>query len=152
MIKRMNKSTLNFTPEEIDNMSDNERSRIYREELTGRTKFKFEIGVLTSSSKVLDMVETTKKLAKERDKTPSGSFGKFFSNSFIRHCLCDWGDISQEDRSTNDRAVKTGGQLFSSYIHHEYPTICILTESDRSKTTVGLAKEFHDIDRKIKVK
>ena len=113
-----------------------------RQKLTGKTEFEFEIGVIAASEKVLDQMEPTKKLLLERNKMPGGSFSNFMWDSFARHCVCDWGDISQEDRKANNRALKTGGQLFSTYKHTEYPTICILTEDDRSQTGIGLESEF----------
>jgi len=113
-----------------------------RQELTGRTEFKFEIGKIASSEKLLDQMEKTKKLMLERDKTPEGSFISFVWKSFARHCLRDWGDVSQEDREANNQALKTVGELFSTYNHTEYPTICILTEADRSETAIGLQDDF----------
>jgi len=113
-----------------------------RQRLTGRTEFKFEIGKIVSSEKLLDQMEKTKKLMLERNKTPGGSFSSFVWNSFARHCLCDWGDLSQEDREANNQALKTGSELFSTYNHTKYPTICILTEADRSETAIGLQDDF----------
>lgn len=104
-----------------------------RQELTGKPGFKFEIGEIAASEKLLHQM----------DKTPDGSFSNFVWDSLARHCICDWGDISQEDRETNNRALKTNCELFSIYKHTKYPTICILTEADRSETAIGLQSEFH---------
>ncbi len=114
-----------------------------RQRLTGKKKFKFEIGKILTSGKVLNKMERTEKLMLERDKTPGGSFISFVWKSFARHCLCDWGDVSQEDRRANNKALKTGVELFSTYNHTEYPAICILTEADRSETAIGLKDDFH---------
>jgi len=113
-----------------------------RQEATGRTEFEFEIGRLACSESVLDKMEKTKKLKLERDKSLYGSFTKCFEDSFARHCLCDWGDVSQEQKDANDQALKAGGQLFSTYTHDGHPAICILTQSDRSETVIGLPEEF----------
>lgn len=114
----------------------------FRQEITGRTEFEFEIGMLACSESVLDKMEKTKKLVMEMDKTPNGSFSKFYGDSLARHCLCDWGDVSQEQKDANNQALKAGGQLFSTYKHDGHPTICILTQADRSETVIGLPEEF----------
>lgn len=105
-------------------------------ELTGRTKFNFEfqIGKDLWSEGLLDNME------KHR------SFSDFSWECFARHCLCDWGDAPQEDKDANDEAFKTGGQLFSTYTHSVYPTVCVLTEADRSETVIGLLEEFQDVE------
>ncbi len=102
-----------------------------RRKQTGRRSFKFEIGKLATSEKVLDKMEESR------------SFADFCWSSFSHHCLCDWGVVSQEDEEANDQALKTGGPLFSSYTHPVEPwNICILTEADRSETAMGLPEEF----------
>lgn len=104
-----------------------------RKELTGRTEFKFEIG---------DTGHTVK-LQRQIDKTHDESFINFVWDCFARHCLCDWGDISQEDREKNNRALQTKGELLSIYKHDKYPTIGIFTEANGSQTVIGLQDEFH---------
>ena len=133
--------------EEEDDMSDAALVRDAhntRQRLTGKTEFKFEIGKIASSEKLLDQMEKTKKLMLEKDKTPSGSFSSFVWNSFARHCLCDWGDIPPEERDANDQALKTGAPLFSTYTHVVHPTVCILTEADRHETAIGFPRDFEE--------
>lgn len=102
-----------------------------RRKQTGKRKFKFEIGRLATSEKVLDKMEKGR------------NFADFYWSSFGRHCLCDWGNVSPEEKKTNDQAVKSSGQLFSSYSHPVEPwIICILTEADRSETMIGLLEDF----------
>jgi len=127
---------------DMDYKIELEASHKERRRLTGKRKFKFEIGVQAVSNSVLDKWEKTKKLVLERNKTPDGSFSKFVEDSFARHCLCDWGDISLEDKSANDEALQSGCQLFSTYMHRAHPTICVLTEADRLHTSIGLLEDF----------
>jgi len=129
--------------ENLDSISLRE-SHKERRRLTGKKKFKFEIGTIAASEKLLDQMEKTRKVMLERDRTPDGSFISFVWKSFARHCLCDWGDVSQEEKDNNNKALKSGEQLFSSYKHTKYPTICILTEADRSQTGIGLSEEFSE--------
>jgi hypothetical protein len=104
-----------------------------RQELTGRTEFKFEIG---------DIGQTVK-LQRKISKTPDESFISFMWDCFARHCLCDWGNISQEDREKNNQALQAKGELLSIYKHDKYPTICIFTEANGAQTVIGLQGEFH---------
>ena len=69
-------------------------------------------------------------------------FHKFVVNSLGRHTGGDWGDLSQDDRAANDQALIHGGRLFSAYEHPELPKIWIITEADRSATTVLFPDEY----------
>jgi hypothetical protein len=53
-----------------------------------------------------------------------------------RHGHQDWGDLDEHDRRENERALADGGRLLSSYRIKEGETVWILTEADRSATTV----------------
>jgi len=59
----------------------------------------------------------------------------------VRHARGDWGDIHPEDRTTNDRAVRLGGRIFSAYTLPQ-GRVWIITEADRSATTVLLPEEY----------
>lgn len=59
-----------------------------------------------------------------------------------RHLLCDWGDICQEDKHHNDRALIDGERLLSAYHTPEGVKFWIITEADRSATTVLLPEEY----------
>lgn len=62
---------------------------------------------------------------------------------FNRHQRGDWGDLCAEDRAVNRRALFFGDRLLSSYLLPETKeTIWILTEWDRSITTMLLPKEY----------
>ena len=59
----------------------------------------------------------------------------------VRHASGDWGDMSQEDKEHNNQSlILHKGQLFSSY---NTPTgkVWIITEYDRTITTVLLPNE-----------
>jgi hypothetical protein len=58
-----------------------------------------------------------------------------------RHQGGDWGDVGAEDRRLNDQALKNGGRLFSAY-DTEAGRVWIITEADRSATTVLLPAEY----------
>jgi hypothetical protein len=59
-----------------------------------------------------------------------------------RHLSGDWGDLDMEDKRLNDSAVKAGGRILSSYILPDGSKIWIITEWDRSYTTLLLPSEY----------
>jgi hypothetical protein len=59
-----------------------------------------------------------------------------------RHVRCDWGDLDPEDRSANEHALQHGGRLFSAYLSTNQVKFWIITECDRSATTVLLPEDY----------
>ena len=64
------------------------------------------------------------------------------SRALVRHLSGDWGDLDQEDKSANDDALKRGGRLLSAYKTESGTKFWILTEADRSATTILLPSEY----------
>ncbi|MCX4166318.1 MULTISPECIES: hypothetical protein [Paraburkholderia] len=59
----------------------------------------------------------------------------------VRHQCGDWGVLDAEDRAVNDRAVINGTRILSAYVIGN-EKIYVITEADRSNTTVLLASEY----------
>jgi hypothetical protein len=65
-----------------------------------------------------------------------------------RHASCDWGDLCEDDRQTNEAALQDGSRLFSSYtLAGSDETVWIITEAvddsgHRACTTVMLPSEY----------
>lgn len=59
-----------------------------------------------------------------------------------RHAIGDWGDVSEEDRVSNEEALKEGHRLLSVYHSSTGEKFWIITEWDRSATTVLLPSEY----------
>ena len=59
-----------------------------------------------------------------------------------RHLQGDWGDVCAEDKQSNNCALLHGGRLFSAYHTTEKVKFWIITEADRSATTVLLPDEY----------
>lgn len=60
-----------------------------------------------------------------------------------RHLSGDWGDCSVTDKKSNDAALENGDRLFSVYdLAPAADRIWIITEADRSATTVLLPEEY----------
>ena len=73
-------------------------------------------------------------LLEEANKSPS----EFLS----RHLRGDWGDLCQEDKTENELSLKHGFRLLSSYPITDSDTLWIITEADRSVTTLLLPSEY----------
>ncbi len=58
-----------------------------------------------------------------------------------RHASGDWGEIDPHDRKENERSLKHGWRILSSY-PVEDRRIWIITEADRSVTTILLPDEY----------
>ena len=59
-----------------------------------------------------------------------------------RHCHGDWGDLCEEDREQNRVALEHGLRLMSSYTMDDGSYIWVITEADRSVTTILVPGEY----------
>ncbi len=59
-----------------------------------------------------------------------------------RHVNGDWGDLCEQDKHVNDNALKYGARLLSAYHTTTGVKFWIITEADRSATTVLLPEEY----------
>lgn len=62
--------------------------------------------------------------------------------AFNRHARGDWGDVSEADWRANDWALQAGEQLLSVYQTLGGIKFWIITEADRSATTILLPSEY----------
>jgi hypothetical protein len=58
------------------------------------------------------------------------------SDLLARHLNGDWGDLREEDRRQNDLALETGLRILSSYALPGNAKVWVITEWDRSATTI----------------
>jgi len=59
-----------------------------------------------------------------------------------RHGRGDWGTLDPHDRKENERSLKAGDRLFSVYYSIQNVKFWIITEADRSATTVLLPEDY----------
>uniref|UniRef100_A0A6H1Z7N1 Uncharacterized protein n=1 Tax=viral metagenome TaxID=1070528 RepID=A0A6H1Z7N1_9ZZZZ len=90
----------------------------------------FALGLLVTTRGVNDLV------AERPD------FAKFTIESLARHRQGDWGDLSIEDKNENELSLKEGYRLLSAYEAEGLPKIWIITEADRSATTILFPDEY----------
>ncbi len=60
----------------------------------------------------------------------------------LRHKHGDWGELDPEDRRENERALRAGSRLLSAYRTRAGEKLWVITEWDRSATTVLLPEEY----------
>jgi len=88
---------------------------------------KFELGQLVATPGALSALEEAGQDAI-----------KFVS----RHASGDWGDLSEEDRNENEFSLLHGFRLLSSYRLRNGVKVWVITEADRSSTTLLLPDEY----------
>jgi len=59
-----------------------------------------------------------------------------------RHACGDWGQVGEEDWEANEQALVHGSRLLSAYEMQEGKRVWIITEADRSATTVLFPDEY----------
>ena len=87
----------------------------------------FDLGQLVATPGALAALEKTGQNAME-----------FFS----RHVGGDWGELPEEDKTENQFSLERGFRLLSSYRTIVGDKVWVITESDRSITTLLLPEEY----------
>ena len=64
------------------------------------------------------------------------------ATGLARHLQGDWGDLDNDDRSANDRALIEGSRLLSAYHAANGTKFWIISEWDRSISTVLLPEDY----------
>ncbi len=59
-----------------------------------------------------------------------------------RHVSGDWGELSKEDCKENELSLKEGFRILSAYRLKSGKKIWVITEADRSSTTILLPEEY----------
>lgn len=91
---------------------------------------KFPMGRLLLSRGVNDLV------------AENTAFARLVTKSLGRHGLGDWGNLDDEDIKENEFSLEKGFRLLSAYEEGKLPKIWIITEADRSATTVLFPDEY----------
>ena len=60
----------------------------------------------------------------------------------VRHLSGDWGDLSEEDWRENELSLQNGWRLLSAYTLSNGTKIWVITEADRSATTLLVPDEY----------
>ena len=88
---------------------------------------RFPLGRVTATPGALRALERAKQLPAE----------------FLdRHVNGDWGDMPEEDKQENEFSIQHGFRIFSAYTTSAGDKIWVITEADRSATTLLLPSEY----------
>lgn len=88
---------------------------------------KFELGQLVATPGALEALKESRQQPVE----------------FIRrHVSGDWSEMSEEDRKENEFSMDKALRIFSAYRLSDGTKIWIITEADRSVTTILLPSEY----------
>lgn len=68
--------------------------------------------------------------------------GESPSKFLALHQSGDWGTIGKEDAAENDFSVKEGFRILSAYKTSQDEKLWVITEADRSSTTLLLPSEY----------
>lgn len=90
-------------------------------------KPRFTLGQLVATPGALDALQAT---------------GEDVVTFVARHVTGDWGDLEEEDIQENELSVEKGFRILSAYHLKDGTKIWIITEADRSATTVLLPSEY----------
>jgi len=60
----------------------------------------------------------------------------------VRHERGDWGEVPSEDARANERALRDGTRILSAYRTSAGVKFWVITEADRSATTLLLPEEY----------
>lgn len=82
----------------------------------------------------LGMICVTRRAAAELDRFQA-------NDALTRHMIGDWGEVDEDDWGRNDEALTKGNRVVSSYLNREVRRFLIITEADRSATTILLPEE-----------
>ena len=64
------------------------------------------------------------------------------AQAFARHLAGDWGEVDAEDWERNEQALAHNERLLSRYTTNDGIVHWVITEADRSATTVLLPEEY----------
>ncbi len=64
------------------------------------------------------------------------------TRAIARHAAGDWGDLDPHDVRENEFALANGCRLFSAYSDGNGRRFYVITEADRSVTTVLLPEDY----------
>lgn len=63
-------------------------------------------------------------------------------NALERHSAGDWGEVCPEDGEENELSLREGFRLLSVYRSNDGVKFWVITEADRSSTTVLLPEDY----------
>ncbi len=87
----------------------------------------FELGQVVATPAALRVIQ-------EAEQSPTAFLD--------RHVTGDWGELGDEDKQANERALREGLRILSAYTTSAGVTLWVITEADRSASTMLLPHEY----------
>ncbi len=72
----------------------------------------------------------------------SEKFAREIKICMEKYITCDWGDLCNEDKEMNDNALRNGNDRILADYDTSEGKVYIITEHDRSATTILFADEY----------
>lgn len=76
------------------------------------------------------------------ENSPLEDAEKHPAELLVRHVTGDWGELEEEDKEENERSVEQGFRILSAYKLETGVKVWVITEWDRSVTTLLLPSEY----------
>lgn len=90
----------------------------------------------------LAVAEANRGHGARRTGAESPASDSLVASLITRHVSGDWGQLDAEDREANEQALVYGARLLSAYELATGERVWIITEADRSATTILLPREY----------
>ena len=91
------------------------------------TRIRFRLGQIVATPGAVDLMH---------------AYPADVTDALARHSRGDWGDVGPEDARENERSLAQGWRLLSAYTTRAGVKAWIITEADRSATTLLLPEEY----------
>ena len=108
-----------------DKRKENNMTKTYARKINDLGEPKFELGTVVSTPGAISVASRSELI-----------------ESLNRHARGDWGEICDHDRKENEFSLQNGFRLFSVYRTESGIRYWIITEADRSVTTILLPHEY----------
>ena len=102
-------------------------------------KFRYQLERLNEKAVLFPLGQTVMTLGAKEALEESNELPM---NFLARHQSGDWGEVCKEDAEENDFSLKNGFRLLSAYKTSQDVKIWIITEADKSSTTILLPSEY----------
>lgn len=68
--------------------------------------------------------------------------GEWAAKYLLKHQCGEWGDLDEADKKENEFSIEKDFRILSAYVLPNKDRIYVITEADRSSTTILLPSEY----------
>jgi hypothetical protein len=107
-------------------------------------KYKFELGQVVFTLGIKNLLEGSYKpgeISIDEEALIKLKAARIIARLLKRHVMGDWGDIDETDKKENELSLIHGFRILSCYTVNK-KAVWVITEADRSKTTLLLPEEY----------